>query len=267
MAIERLLTLMNRLRDPRNGCPWDMEQTFRSIAPYTIEEAYEVADAIERNDMGALCEELGDLMFQVVFHSQIAAEQGAFDFDDVVAAICDKMERRHPHVFGEARVANAAQQSLAWEEIKRRERAARSAADTAQSAPSILVDVPRALPALTRAEKLGKRAAQVGFEWPDVGGALDKLDEEIAEMRQELASGTAAADEVAAEIGDVLFCLVNICRYLHIDPEESLRGTNSKFERRFRYVEQRLSEQGRCPQQASLEEMDALWLEGKQLGM
>ena len=253
-SIDRLLAIMARLRDRDRGCPWDLQQTFATIAPYTIEEAYEVADAIERHDLDALRGELGDLLFQVVFHAQMASEAHAFAFDDVVAGICDKMERRHPHVFGGAQIGNAAEQSVAWEEQKRRERAARG--------EGVLADVPRALPALTRAAKLGKRAAQVGFEWPDVHGALDKVGEELAELRQEI---SADPDRVAVEgeIGDLLFSLVNICRYLEIDPEAALKRTNAKFERRFHYVERRLAEQGKAPEQATLEEMDALWNEGK----
>jgi len=254
MPIERLLTIMSRLRDPKGGCPWDLEQTFKTIAPYTIEEAYEVADAIEREDLEDLRTELGDLLFQVVFHAQMAREQGAFSFDDVVEAICDKMERRHPHVFGSERIDSAQEQTVAWDEHKRRERAA--------TRESVLDDVPLALPALTRAEKLGKRAASVGFEWPDMQGALDKVAEEIAELRSEL-SGEPDRAAIANEIGDLLFSLVNVCRYLKIDPETSLRHANAKFERRFRYVESRLKEQGRTPEQATLEEMDALWEEGK----
>src|SRR4051812_10585000 len=230
-AIDRLLQIMARLRDPQRGCPWDLEQTFATIAPYTIEEAYEVADAIEREDSAALRDELGDLLFQVVFHSRMAQEQGAFVFDDVVAAICDKLERRHPHVFGSAQIDNAAAQTVAWEEQKRLEREA--------AGKSILADVPLALPALTRANKLGKRAAQVGFEWPNVAGALDKLDEELGELRKELGEQAGPA-EITDELGDVLFCVVNVCRYLGVDPEVALRGANSKFERRFGYVEQRL---------------------------
>jgi nucleoside triphosphate diphosphatase len=257
-SIDRLLQIMARLRDPERGCPWDREQSFASIAPYTIEEAYEVADAIERRDPAALRDELGDLLFQVVFHSQLAREQGSFSFDDVVTAICDKMERRHPHVFGNERIDSAHEQTLAWEEHKRRERAVR--------AESVLADVPVALPALTRASKLGKRAARVGFEWPHVAGALAKLDEEVAELRAEVATGAERA-AMASEIGDVLFCIVNVCRYLQIDPETALRETNAKFERRFGYVERRLKEQGRTPQQAGLEEMDRLWDEGKASGV
>jgi tetrapyrrole methylase family protein/MazG family protein/ATP diphosphatase len=256
-SISRLLDIMARLRDPQRGCPWDLEQTFATIAPYTIEEAYEVADAIERQDNAALRDELGDLLFQVVFHSQMASEQGSFAFDDVAAAICDKMERRHPHVFGDARIDSAAAQTVAWEEQKRQERE--------QSGASVLADVPLALPALTRANKLGKRAAQVGFEWPDVGGALDKLDEEVGELRQGLGEQASQA-EIADELGDVLFCVVNVCRYLQVDPETALRGANAKFERRFGYVERRLREQGRNAREATLEEMDKLWDEGKAQG-
>lgn len=273
MSIEDLLNIMSTLRDPQHGCPWDLEQNFRSIAAHTIEEAYEVIDAIERNDLDDLREELGDLLFQVVFHSQLAQELQAFDFQDVVTGICTKLQRRHPHVFATERFDTAAQQTLAWEEIKRRERAARAmraGRNTMEqgqgaAAPSMLADVPLALPALTRAAKLGRRASQAGFRWPDIAGALDKLDEEITEMHAELRRG-ADRDRIAAEIGDVLFCLVNLCGYLQLDAEACLRGTNSKFERRFRHVERRLGERGSDPLRASLEEMDALWEEAKQLG-
>ena len=254
MPIDRLLAIMSRLRDPKGGCPWDVKQNFQSIAPYTIEEAYEVADAIERNDMADLRDELGDLLFQVVFHSQMAREAGAFGFDEVVNAICEKMERRHPHVFGDARIDSAEAQTIAWDEQKRRERSA--------TTDSVLADVPLGLPALTRANKLGKRAAEVGFEWPDTHGALDKVAEEIAELRAEL-SGQPNLAAISDEIGDLLFSLVNVCRYLKIDPENALRNANTKFERRFRYVERRLKEQGRTPEEATLEEMDVLWEEGK----
>ncbi len=254
MPIDRLLAIMSRLRDPKGGCPWDVKQNFQSIAPYTIEEAYEVADAIERNDMADLRDELGDLLFQVVFHSQMAREAGAFGFDEVVNAICEKMERRHPHVFGDARIDSAEAQTIAWDEQKRRERSA--------TTDSVLADVPLGLPALTRANKLGKRAAEVGFEWPDTHGALDKVGEEIAELRAEL-SGQPNLAAISDEIGDLLFSLVNVCRYMKIDPENALRNANTKFERRFRYVERRLKEQGRTPEEATLEEMDVLWEEGK----
>lgn len=272
MSIQRLLDIMVRLRDPQRGCPWDQQQSFKTIAPHTVEEAYEVADAIEREDLPSLREELGDLLFQVVFHAQMAREQGAFDFDDVVAAICDKMERRHPHVFGDASIADADAQTVAWEEQKRRERAQKRAGS---GEASVLDDVPIALPALTRANKLGKRAAQVGFEWSDVHGAIEKLDEEIAEFKAEVQShlsqqadpaGTSTEDQqdrLTAELGDVLFCVVNVCRYLKIDPELALKRTNASFERRFRYVERGLAARGKTPQQATLAEMDALWDEGK----
>jgi nucleoside triphosphate diphosphatase len=253
-SIIRLLDIMARLRNPQRGCPWDLEQTFRTIAPYTIEEAYEVADAIERDDLAALRDELGDLLFQVVFHAQMASERGAFAFDDVVAAICDKLERRHPHVFGDAHIDSAAAQTVAWEEQKRLERE--------RAGASVLDDVPLALPALTRANKLGRRAALIGFEWPDVAGALDKLDEELGELRKEVAEEAGEA-AIANELGDVLFCVVNVCRYLKVDPETALRGANTKFERRFGYVERRLREQGRRVGEATLEEMDRLWDEGK----
>ena len=257
MPISRLLAIMARLRDPQSGCPWDVKQDFKTIAPYTIEEAYEVADAIERDNLNDLRDELGDLLFQVVFHAQMASERKAFAFDDVVDAICDKMERRHPHVFGNAKIETAEAQTLAWDEQKRRERAAKS--------DSILADVPVSLPALTRANKLGKRAAEVGFEWPDPHGALDKMVEEIDELRAEL-KGEPNREAISDEIGDVLFSLVNVCRYLKIDPETALRHANSKFERRFRYVESRLKEQGKKPEETSLEEMDGLWEEGKRGG-
>jgi nucleoside triphosphate diphosphatase len=254
--IDRLLHIMARLRNPQGGCPWDLQQSFTTIAPYTIEEAYEVADAIERNDLSALRDELGDLLFQVVFHSQIAKEQGEFDFDSVAGAISDKMERRHPHVFGDASIETAEAQTVAWEELKRRERAEKHS--------SILADVPLGLPALTRANKLGKRAAQVGFEWPDVQGALEKVEEEIRELKHEIRPDMNQ-QALADELGDVLFCIVNVCRYLKVDPEVALRATNAKFERRFSYVERRLREEGRTPEQATLEEMDRYWDEGKAL--
>jgi MazG family protein len=268
-TIQRLLDIMARLRDPQGGCPWDLQQNFKTIAPYTVEEAYEVADAIEREDLPSLRDELGDLLFQVVFHSQMAREQGAFNFDNVVNAICDKMERRHPHVFGDAAIANADAQNVAWEELKRAERAQKNAGS---EPASVLDDVPLALPALTRANKLGKRAAQVGFEWSEVHGAVEKLDEEIAEFKAEVRAHSCLQgdearssqhDRLAAEIGDVLFCVVNVCRYLKIDPELALKRTNASFERRFRYVERGLAARGKTPQQATLAEMDELWDEAK----
>jgi tetrapyrrole methylase family protein/MazG family protein/ATP diphosphatase len=256
-TLDRLLQIMVRLRDPQRGCPWDLQQTFSTIAPYTIEEAYEVADAIERNQTGELCDELGDLLFQVVFHARMAEEAGQFAFADVVAAICDKLERRHPHIFGTAERSSPELTATAWEEHKRRERAA--------GGKGVLDGIPKALLALTRAEKLGKRAAHVGFDWPDATGALDKLEEELAELRCEVASGNAAA--LQSEVGDVLFSVVNLCRYLRVDPEAALRSSNAKFERRFAYIEQELAKSGSAPQQASLEQMDGLWERSKQLGL
>src|SRR5688500_3274173 len=203
MAIERLLEIMARLRDPARGCPWDLQQDFRSIAPHTLEEAYEVADAIEQGDLAKLRDELGDLLFQVAFHAQLASEGNAFAFDDVVDAICDKLTRRHPHVFGDAVIANAAEQSAAWERMKREERAVRGDAGA-------LADVPMALPALTRARKLGGRAAQAGFDWPDAAGPRAKVDEELAELDAARNSSDPAARE--AELGDLLFSVVNLAR-------------------------------------------------------
>ncbi|MES1195704.1 MAG: nucleoside triphosphate pyrophosphohydrolase [Steroidobacter sp.] len=256
--LERLLAIMATLRDPARGCPWDKEQTFATIAPYTIEEAYEVADAISRNKMNALKDELGDLLFQVVFHSQMAAEQGMFNFNDVAGAISDKMERRHPHVFGNDHISTAQEQTVAWEEHKRRERAG-----DAESG-SVLDNIPLALPALTRAEKLGKRAATIGFEWPDVQGAMDKMAEELHEVQQAV-NHQASKAELTDELGDVLFCVVNVCRHLHIDPEAALRSVNEKFERRFRHVESRLQENNQDPKQTPLAVMDGYWDEAKKM--
>jgi tetrapyrrole methylase family protein/MazG family protein/ATP diphosphatase len=232
---------MATLRDPAGGCPWDREQTFATIAPYTIEEAYEVADAIERNDLADLEGELGDLLFQVVFHARMAEEAGRFDFGDVVAGICDKLRRRHPHVFDGTRVDDVAEQSRIWEEIKREERA--------EKRPGVLADVPAGLPGLSRAAKLGKRAAAVGFDWPDVAGVRAKLDEEIAELDEALAAAAshgraAAPPAVAAEIGDLLFTVANLCRHLGLDPEDCARAANARFTRRFEHVEARVNAAG-----------------------
>lgn len=259
-SIERLIDLMATLRNPDKGCPWDRQQTFTTLTPYTVEEAYEVVDAIERGDIPALKEELGDLLFQVIFHARIAEEQGDFVFADVVQVICDKMESRHPHVFGTERIETAEQQTLAWEAHKQRERAANNVVEPA----SVLDNVPMALPALSRAAKLGKRAATVGFEWPDVLGALDKAEEEFREARQAIETGTSQAD-IEDELGDLLFCLVNICRHTKVDPEAALRKTNQKFERRFRHVERRLQEQGHDLSTTPLDVMDRFWDEAKLL--
>lgn len=252
--IERLLSIMARLRDKENGCPWDVEQTFASIASCTIEEAYEVVDAIERDDMQHLREELGDLLLQVVFHSQMAKEEGLFDFDAVATEISDKLVRRHPHVFGDKHITDADATLAAWEEIKAQERAAKG--ENGQQ--SILDDVPRTLPALTRALKLQKRAAKVGFDWDTPEPIFAKLQEEAAELQAEIAAGAPKA-RLADELGDILFVCANLARRLKIEPEEALRSTNHKFERRFRHIENSLRQQGRNPEDATLEEMDALW--------
>jgi tetrapyrrole methylase family protein/MazG family protein/ATP diphosphatase len=253
--IQRLIAIMARLRDPNGGCPWDLEQTFASIAPYTVEEAYEVADAIERNDLADLKDELGDLLLQVVFHSRMAEEQGAFRFDDVVEAICDKMVRRHPHVFADASFESVSEQSAAWEDIKAGERVAKGRNE------SLLDDVPVGLPALTRAVKLAKRAGRVGFDWPDPPSVMVKLHEEVAELEVEIVAG----DRIKAqeELGDLLFVCANLARKLDVDPEAALRGANAKFMRRFGHIERALAAAGRGPQAATLEEMEALWVEAK----
>ena len=258
--LARLLAVMAWLRDPQHGCPWDIEQTFGTIAPYTIEEAYEVADAIAREDLPALKEELGDLLLQVVYHSQIASEAKAFDFADVAAAIADKMVDRHPHVFGDLKIADADAQTISWEARKAAERAKKRGGDEPAGA---LDGVALALPALMRAEKIQKRAARVGFDWKTIGPVLDKIEEELGELRSEINLGNPDPSRIADELGDVLFALANLARHCKVDPEAALRSTNDKFERRFRYVEKRLTEQGRRPSEASLEEMEAYWQEAK----
>ena len=258
--IDRLLALMAHLRDPEHGCPWDLEQDFATIAPHTIEEAYEVADAIDRQDMPALRDELGDLLFQVVFYAQMARERGAFDFHAVADGIVEKMIRRHPHVFGEASIETAEAQTRAWEDHKAKERGARAEAEG--RAPSVLDGVTAALPALSRALKLQNRAARVGFDWPSAEQVLDKIEEEVAEVRAELAEG-ANPERVSAEIGDLLFAVVNLARHLNVDPEGALRHANGKFERRFRDVEKRLAAAGNPVGTASLDDMEQAWTEVK----
>jgi nucleoside triphosphate diphosphatase len=257
--IDRLLAIMARLRDPEGGCPWDLEQDFRTIAPYTIEEAYEVADAIERDDMADLREELGDLLLQVVFHARIGEERGVFDFDAVAGAIADKMIRRHPHVFGDESVESAGEMIDFWERQKAAERAEK--ADAQGRPPGVLDGVAAGMPALMRALKLQKRAARVGFDWAEPADILDKMEEEVGELRSELASRDRA--RMTDELGDLLFVLTNLARRLDIDPEEALRGANSKFERRFRRIEDFLQAEGRGPAESSLEEMEALWQQAK----
>ena len=259
-AIERLLDIMARLRDPDGGCPWDKEQSFATIAPYTIEEAYEVADAIQRGDMAALQDELGDLLFQVVFYAQMAREDGAFDFADITHGVSEKMERRHPHVFGDAEIASEQEQNLAWESHKAAER--RLSADADGRAHSALDGVAHALPALMRAYKLQRRAAREGFDWDGVSPVFAKIEEEVAEIKAEIAAD-APREVVEDEVGDLLFACVNLARHLGIEPEAALRRGNDKFDRRFRRVEALLAERGKTPSQSDLAEMDTLWDEAK----
>lgn len=255
--MERLLAIMARLRDGEDGCEWDVAQTFDTIAPYTVEEAYEVADAIERGDLSDLKEELGDLLLQVVFHSRMAEEQGAFAFEDVARAINDKMIRRHPHVFATETYASREAQKDAWETLKAAERAEKG------KAASLLDDVPVGLPGLTRAVKLSKRAAKVGFVWPTVENVVGKLHEEVGELLDEVRAGDL--EKARHELGDVLFVVANLARTLDIDPEDAIRYTNAKFVRRFKFVEAKLQERGKTPDQSDLGEMDALWEEVKAL--
>ena len=260
--LARLLAIMARLRDPERGCPWDIAQDFRTIAPYTIEEAYEVADAIERDDFPHLKDELGDLLFQVVFHARMAQEAGYFDFDAVASAISDKMIRRHPHVFADqAGIDSPEDQTVNWEAQKAAEREAAAAVSGRRA--SALDGVTAGLPALTRAAKLQKRAARGGFDWPDAAHVVADVDGELDELKAEIAAG-AGHDRIEDEMGDVLFTLVNLARHLGVDPESALRRTNAKFERRFRHVEDGLALQGRTTQEATLDEMDALWREAKE---
>ncbi len=245
-GLPRLRAIMARLRAPEGGCPWDLEQDFDSIAPYTIEEAYEVADAIARQDWPGLQGELGDLMFQSVYHAQMAEEAGLFTLNDVVRGISDKMIARHPHVFGETVIDDAAAQTLAWETVKAAERAGRAQG-------GVLDDVPLGHAGLTRAVKLQKRAARVGFDWPEVAQVVDKIAEEARELIE------AAPEDRFEEYGDLLFVMANLARHLQIDPEAALRAANDKFVRRFRFIEAALAEQGRRPEDSDLAEMDALW--------
>ena len=255
-ALLNLLTLMAQLRDPDTGCPWDVQQDFASIAPYTIEEAYEVADAIARGDIADLRDELGDLLLQVVFHARIAEEAGHFDFTAVAAAISDKLVRRHPHVFGDQGETSAATQSASWESLKAAERAANAAAKGRPE--SVLDGVPLPFPALLRAYKLQRRAARVGFDWPELAPVAAKVEEEWAELTAEIDNAGDQA-RLTEEVGDLLFAVVNLARHLEIDPEAALRAGNAKFERRFRAVEDGFREKGRQMAAASLEDMEVLW--------
>lgn len=257
-ALARLLAVMDRLRDPDRGCPWDLAQDFDGIAPYTVEEAYEVADAVARRDWAGLRDELGDLLFQVVYHARLASEAGRFDFAAVAEGIVAKMVRRHPHVFGAADARGAGAQVAAWEEAKRAERAARAETGT-------LAGVPATLPALARAAKLTRRAARAGFDWPDAASVLDKLEEEAAELRAELPGADRA--RLADEVGDLLFVLANLARKLDLDPETCLHGASAKFERRFGAVEAALAAEGRTPAEAGLAAMEAAWTAAKARGL
>ncbi|MEN8170201.1 MAG: nucleoside triphosphate pyrophosphohydrolase [Pseudomonadota bacterium] len=253
--INKLLQVMAALRDPEGGCPWDIEQDFSTVAPYTIEEAYEVADAIERGELGELRDELGDLLFQVVFHARIAEEQGVFDFDDVVTAIVEKMIRRHPHVFADEEVADAEAQTRAWEAQKVKERKVKG------QSSSLLDGITLGLPALSRAEKLQKRAAGAGFDWPEIAPVFDKIHEEIEEVHAELDGDDHQA--LHNEIGGLLFACVNLARHAGVDAEQALRSANKKFVDRFQYVEQALAMQGSSIEEADVERMDGLWDEAK----
>jgi nucleoside triphosphate diphosphatase len=265
--ISRLLEIMARLRDPETGCAWDAEQTFASIMPYTIEEAYEVGEAIERNNMTDLCDELGDLLLQVVFHSRMAEEAGHFSFGDVVEAVTRKMIRRHPHVFGDEAARSPQMAKGMWEKIKAEEKAEKRerhlAAGDTTVLPSLLDDVPRALPALFESRKLQATAARVGFDWSEAAPMLDKIAEETEELR--VAIGTETQAQIAAEWGDLAFVLVNLSRHLEIDPEMQLKAANAKFRRRFAGVEQGLAAQGKSPDTSTLEEMEAEWSAVKRL--
>jgi ATP diphosphatase len=257
--ISRLIEIMAALRTPKTGCPWDLEQSFATIAPYTLEEAYEVADAIARGDLGDLEEELGDLLLQVVFHARMAQEQDAFDFGDVVEAITAKLIRRHPHVFGDQHARDPEAVNGLWDEIKAQEREAKAANDK-PALEGALAGVPVALPALTRALKLQSKASKVGFDWHDPRAVLRKIREEADEIEAALDHGDPSA---AGEVGDLLFAAVNLARHLDADPESLLRKTNKKFERRFSSIERALARRGKSPQDATLAEMDALWDEAK----
>ena len=261
-SLQDLKYLMSRLRDPKDGCPWDKEQSFETIVPHTLEECYELIDAITHSDMQHMKEELGDVLFQVVFYSQLAQEQGAFDLDSVISELTAKLIRRHPHVFPEgtlnsrAGIQTAANEHIkeTWESIKSQER-------QVKQQHSVLDDVPLALPALNRANKLQKRAARVGFDWSNISSVFDKLQEEIAELQEARQQEDFSAME--SELGDVLFSCVNLARHLNINPESALRGTNQRFEKRFRYIEQHCMKQGSSVENTSLDELDALWSEAK----
>ncbi len=258
-GIDRLLEIMAQLRDPKTGCPWDRRQTFESLIPHTLEEAYEVADAIERSDYDDLCDELGDLMLQVVFYARIAEELGMFDFTQIVNRLCDKLVRRHPHVFAGVEYTSDAERKKDWEARKRAEREAKG---KFKEDNSLLADIPVALPALIQAEKIQSRAARHGFDWPEVAPVFSKVEEELAELREAVAEYDD--QHIQEEVGDLLFVVVNLARHLGVHPETALRESNRKFGRRFRYMEQRLEKSGQTMAETPLPDLDALWDEAKQ---
>ncbi|MCG8378343.1 MAG: nucleoside triphosphate pyrophosphohydrolase [Proteobacteria bacterium] len=257
--LERLRLIMKSLRNPENGCPWDREQTIDSIKGYTIEEAYEVVDAIEQDDMAGLCDELGDLLFHIIFYSEMADEQGFFDFDKVVKNVAEKLERRHPHVFSGKELENTEQVKKLWEEIKHQERRTRQET-TAET--KLLDDISKNLPAIQHAKKLQKRAATVGFDWTESAEIVAKIREELGELEQEILN-QENSDGITEEMGDLLFCCINLSRHLHVDPELALRQTNEKFVKRFNFIEESLARSNKSLKEATLEEMDALWNESK----
>ncbi|MGF1766694.1 nucleoside triphosphate pyrophosphohydrolase [Enterovibrio makurazakiensis] len=258
--MQELLEIMATLRDPNNGCPWDKKQTFDSIIPYTIEETFETVDAIERQDWADVRDELGDLLFQIVFYSQLGKEQGDFDFDDVVGAICDKLVRRHPHVFGEKDADGNPLQEADWEGIKAQERAKKAAPDVAVS---LLDDVPSALPALGRATKIQKRCASVGFDWDAIGPVAEKVQEELEEVMEEALMVDVNQARIDEEVGDLLFAVVNLARHVGTNPESALRKANLKFEKRFRQIEMKLRENGKNLQESQTDELENLWQQVK----
>jgi MazG family protein len=260
-SMQQLLEIMRALRDSDTGCPWDLKQNFQSLIPYTLEEAYEVADAIERNNLDDIKSELGDLLFQIVFYSQLATEQQAFDFNDVAQTICEKLIRRHPHVFADKKVTNAEQQTIEWEKLKQQERKAKVKENG--SSLSHLDDVSRTLPSLMRAEKLQKRAAREGFDWPDVKGVMAKINEELEEVQQELDAEVLEQEKLEDEIGDLFFSCINLSRYVGIDAEQSLRKANLKFERRFRELEKLASTKSLQINEMNIDELENLWKEVK----
>lgn len=261
-AINELLSIMKRLRDPEKGCPWDGKQTMESIAPYTLEEVYEVLDSIEKKDMNGLCDELGDLLFHIVFYAEMANEAGYFDFQKVAEQVSAKLQRRHPHVFTDKKLNNLGEVAISWEQIKQQERDEK--ATDIGSPTGILDDISKVMPAIMRAEKLQRRAATVGFDWQTLEPVVAKIEEELAELKEEIKTQSDAG-RLSDELGDLLFSCVNLARHINVEPESALRSTNRKFESRFRFIETQLKEKGLTLQEASLDEMDTLWREAKKV--